>query len=292
MNVNDYQVGEQLQILSEENLSVYKRGDYEKNQISYIHNSSVLLMIEEGEAEYYIKQKKYQVKSGDIIVIGAEEYYRRRITKVPYIRYGFAIMPRYYSCVLDDVELLDILNTPDLDTFIRFYKNINKDLFIEMLECLQQLNGEKNGKAACREQMQRALVLQIIILLYRAVGHETSRSHELNQAHERVHDMRKYINDNCSEELNLKVLSEIFYLHPTTISKDFSLYCNSTLNKYINTVRIREASKLLETQNYSVEVISSKVGYKNVNTFIRQFKTRTGVTPLEYKKSLIKLETS
>ncbi len=81
MNVNDFQVEKQLQILSEENFCVYKRGDFQKNQIAYIHNSAVVLMIEEGEAEYYINQSKYKVKPGDIVVIGAEDYYRRRITK-------------------------------------------------------------------------------------------------------------------------------------------------------------------------------------------------------------------
>ena len=83
------------------------------------------------------------------------------------------------------------------------------------------------------------------------------------------------------------MLSELFYLHPATISREFNKYSGKNLVKYINAVRICEAAKLLENTNETVTVIAAKCGYDSVNTFLRQFKSVMETTPLQYRKSIM-----
>lgn len=58
---------------------------------------------------------------------------------------------------------------------------------------------------------------------------------------------------------------------------------NIGMLEYINKQRINLASELLLKTNYSVNTISDKVGYLNVNSFIRVFKKIMGTTPSKYR---------
>ncbi len=49
--------------------------------------------------------------------------------------------------------------------------------------------------------------------------------------------------------------------------------------------RIEYAKELLKTSNLPIRVISEKCGYKNENFFSRQFKSKTGYTPGQWRKN-------
>ncbi len=57
--------------------------------------------------------------------------------------------------------------------------------------------------------------------------------------------------------------------------------------KDFNLVRIEEAKKLLLNTNLQVQEISSRIGYENVNHFIRLFKAETGMTPGAFRSAHI-----
>lgn len=101
-----------------------------------------------------------------------------------------------------------------------------------------------------------------------------------------MREIKEYIDTHFQERLTLKTLSSRFYLHPTTISKEFRRCCGHNLNKYINTVRICRAASLLETGTDSVAEIAVKCGYESENTFLRQFRSIMEMSPLQYMKSV------
>lgn len=52
------------------------------------------------------------------------------------------------------------------------------------------------------------------------------------------------------------------------------------------TARVERAKRLLSSTNLTVKEIAERCGYSNEYNFMRQFKSRTGRTPTEYRKSL------
>ena len=54
--------------------------------------------------------------------------------------------------------------------------------------------------------------------------------------------------------------------------------------QYFTERKIEEAKKLLRSTDLSVTEISDRLGYDTSGYFCRQFKLRTGETPLKYKK--------
>lgn len=103
---------------------------------------------------------------------------------------------------------------------------------------------------------------------------------------QQMYDIKEYIDQHYMEDLNLNGLSEQFYHHPVTISKEFSRCIGQPLTKYINRVRVCEGARLLENTQESVTSIASQCGYDSVNTFLRQFKTIMETSPLQYRKEM------
>lgn len=63
-------------------------------------------------------------------------------------------------------------------------------------------------------------------------------------------------------------------------------HVNMSFVEYTNKYRLDEAVELLESGEYTNEIIAEEVGFGSVNTFYRQFRQKYGISPLEYRKAL------
>ncbi len=99
----------------------------------------------------------------------------------------------------------------------------------------------------------------------------------------RVSDIVSYINNNYVEAITVKKLSEMFYISPVYLGRLFSAKMGTSLNSYVNSVRIRNAQTLLQTTDLKVYAICNNVGYKSIKYFYKVFKDEVGMTPHEYR---------
>ena len=53
----------------------------------------------------------------------------------------------------------------------------------------------------------------------------------------------------------------------------------------LNDTRIYRAMDLLSNTDLSVQAVAEQVGYTNWSTFLRAFKKRVDMTPVQYRKS-------
>ena len=90
IRVNDYEELEHFRAICEDCYNVSRTCGYDRLRMSHIHNTCEILLVETGEADYYISGKKYHVAPYDILVIGAMEYHRSVITNPPYQRYNLS----------------------------------------------------------------------------------------------------------------------------------------------------------------------------------------------------------
>ena len=99
--------------------------------------------------------------------------------------------------------------------------------------------------------------------------------------------------DNMSSHENInKRLNEIPIVNnysPTTLSKYFKEFLNTTPNNYFISIKLDYACQLLSKTDYSVFTISEKLGYTSISHFNRIFRKNIGITPSEYRNG--KLDT-
>lgn len=93
-----------------------------------------------------------------------------------------------------------------------------------------------------------------------------------------------YINDNYFRpDLSAESVSEIVKLSSGYLGKLFSEYTGKSLNEYINSLRMDNAKELLIKSSFSINDISTKVGFSNQSYFTSIFKKYFGITPNQYR---------
>ena len=88
--------------------------------------------------------------------------------------------------------------------------------------------------------------------------------------------------------LNHKLTLSDLALRVGTNRTYLSNYINQVLHQtffdYLNSFRLKYASELLLTTNYTLEVIAEKSGFNSLSTFRRCFLQTYGMAPSAYKK--------
>lgn len=94
-----------------------------------------------------------------------------------------------------------------------------------------------------------------------------------------------YIRKNIQKNITRKELADAVYLNPEYLSRLFKKEKGCTLSEYITTEKMFLAKSLLETTNFSVSMIASKVGYGNFSHFAQCFKKEFGVSPSDIRQN-------
>ncbi|MFE5318918.1 helix-turn-helix domain-containing protein [Paenibacillus sp. NPDC056579] len=99
-----------------------------------------------------------------------------------------------------------------------------------------------------------------------------------------VADTISYMNLHYSEELSINELAKQNHLTTYAFIRTFKRQTGLTPYEYLLKLRITKARMMLEQSDDSIHEISEKVGFNNVNNFIRKFKLLTNMTPLKYRQ--------
>ncbi len=96
----------------------------------------------------------------------------------------------------------------------------------------------------------------------------------------------EYINNNLGERLTLEGLCEHFHTNRTTLARLIKEATGKSPIRYILEERLRRSRAELEEGELSVSEIAEKYGFSDDNYFIRAFKNKYGISPLQFRKSL------
>lgn len=100
----------------------------------------------------------------------------------------------------------------------------------------------------------------------------------------KIANIIQYVNTNWNN-ISLSDLAKQCGYSPAYLSLLFKKSTGMSVTKYINQKRIREAIRLLETTDKTVEDICQEVGYRDKKHFYNLFEQFTGTTPNRLRKS-------
>ena len=102
----------------------------------------------------------------------------------------------------------------------------------------------------------------------------------------RLDEVIKYISDNYANYIGLQDVADIACMTTNSFCRFFKKMTNKSFTRFLNEVRIRNASRLLVQNDFPVSEICYIVGYKSITNFNRQFKEIMGCTPKLYRQTL------
>jgi two-component system response regulator YesN len=101
----------------------------------------------------------------------------------------------------------------------------------------------------------------------------------------RINKILDYISSHYAESLDLAGLAKVFNFNYYYLSAYFSQHMVEGFSGYLNRIRIDQACRLLEEEDYTIAQISNMVGYSEQSYFSRVFKKMTGMTPSKWRKN-------
>jgi len=114
------------------------------------------------------------------------------------------------------------------------------------------------------------------------------RQREISGVPDWVKKVKEILNDSYSERTTLNDLAIEIGVHPVHLSKEFPKYFNSGFGEYIRSIKVQKATTLLMDEARSFSNITYECGFSDQSHFIRCFKTIHGITPLQFKKRIVK----
>lgn len=93
-----------------------------------------------------------------------------------------------------------------------------------------------------------------------------------------------YVDMNYTENLNIKVIANKFYLNAAYLGQLFKKTTGTSFKRYLQEIRIRESKKLLKMSGLRIYEIAHKVGYEDPNYFVIKFQEVEGISPTAYRK--------
>ncbi len=95
--------------------------------------------------------------------------------------------------------------------------------------------------------------------------------------------LQNWLDKHLASNINIETLANQAAMGERTFKRRFKAATGHSPINYLQSLRIEAAKKLLVSGRHTVEAITFQVGYVDVSSFIRLFKTHTGLSPSAYR---------
>ncbi len=162
---------------------------------------------------------------------------------------------------------------------------------VQAADCLQtELKNQRDWYWSCRG---RSYFMEIIIALERMYGligygvtHQKSDNTPIVK-NAKLRDAVLYIESRFDESITLPDIAKAAGMNHTTLTALMKEELGLTAIEYLMKYRITVAEKQLEFTSVPIKDIANMTGFKTVQHFSRVFKSHTGTTPAEFRKSAV-----
>ncbi|MFC5403411.1 helix-turn-helix domain-containing protein [Cohnella soli] len=103
-----------------------------------------------------------------------------------------------------------------------------------------------------------------------------------------IQRMMEHIAAHYQEPLDARKAAKMCNMSYSYFSRKFKLVAGRTFSEHLNLIRIMEAEKLLIGSDLSVTDIAMQAGYANTSYFIKQFQRVRSISPMQYRKKLLR----
>lgn len=239
----------------------------------HAHQFSEIFYIIKGEGKFYIENEKIFVKEDDVIFINPNVEHTEKPLKnnpMEYICFG---VDGFSFVMQDGTKGYNTYNySHDKKYFIDFAKLILKEL---------------NEKNLGYEKICYGLLQSFLTYIARKDNLSVISESTL-QAYKKCSIAKRYIDTNYAKNITLESLAEISHVNKFYLAHSFTKCIGQSPINYLTNKRIEMCKELLSSSDMSVTQIASNVGFSSQSYFSQTFKSKTGMSPLQYRKTFLK----
>jgi AraC-like DNA-binding protein len=167
---------------------------------------------------------------------------------------------------------------------IRQYVTENQLLLKQITQLmLEELNNERPGSSVMLKCLSEIMFVNIIRAYLEQDIPDSGFLSALNDP--RISKALKLMQDSPQNDWTLESLASEVGMSRSVFFNQFKKLVHETPLSYLTNWRIRQAQKLLITDNSNISEIAANVGYQSEAAFNRIFKSKTRQTPAVYRRS-------
>jgi len=255
-------------------------------QQRHYHNQFEIYYLLKGERNYFINQRSYHVRKGDLVLINKNILHKTSTIdseNPEHERILIQFDQNYFDSLAVEMEKAELFKIFENKKNV-LSLNPEQQLWLEE-KLFDLIAVSKKNKTAENKLYIKMIIVELLIFIKRISLKSTSQNLDYpDQKHKNISKIAAYISQNYQKRLTLSNLAAKFNYSPAYLSRVFKKVTGFNFVEYKNNIRIKEASKLLQQSNLSVTEIAGKVGFNNITHFGRIFKEFTDLSPLEYRK--------
>jgi AraC-like DNA-binding protein len=286
----------------QEGISIRKHGNYFP---SFCHSHSFMEVchVLKGQCrhQFYPRfQQKEQSDSitmseGDLLIIPPSLYHTiSSLTDSVIINIMVkrtAIEKTITQFLADDVPLFGyftkIMYDNRIDSYLLF--RIGKNGFLGNL--LDQLLLEYCNRPPLYTQIMSQILGLYFSVIQRNHGNEIKVSEVAPVGNDYIPKFLLYLQSNFTS-FSMNNMENHFHLSASYISRIFKANTGKTIMDTLTGIRLENAKNLLQSTSLLIDDIAAHMGYDDTTYFIRIFKKKFSMTPLQYRKNTFKMPLS
>ena len=240
----------------------------------HYHNLFEVYYMECGECNYFINNKVYEIKSGDLVLIPEGVVHRTTYKS------GTEYTRKLINCSRHFIPKSVANILPKLTYLYR-----NKEISGEIADIMGKIEAEhKHGDSFSHDALK-----SYVNLLFLLIARNENTAGTASRGSMLVEGTAAYIQENLSGEITLSKIAESHSVTPEHLSRQFKRETGFGFNEYVTLLRLQRAEYLLtESPSISISDAAYACGFNDSNYFSTKFKAEYGISPLKFKK--MKLE--
>lgn len=239
---------------------------------SHFHDYFELYFLDAGERFHIMDDKLFKIQAGDCMIFPPRTMHRSYGEQdVSFSRVVLYFYPDQvqYPKLLEELVDTEHIYRPDKSTL----HNLRR-LIYAILE--EQENPAGRG---LHNEFMSALLNTAIVEIIRS-----SKLKEIQVNENRITRIIRYIHEHYAEEIQLKDLSERFFISEYYLCREFRKYTNRTVVEYLQRTRVMNAQRLFMATDMNVSQVAVETGFSSLTHFNRVFKEIAGMAPSKYRK--------
>jgi AraC-like DNA-binding protein len=260
-----------------EDFRLFHLKDQGETKVDYhYHEFYKLLFFISGSGEYVVEGKRYSLLPGDIVLIGTHCVHRPEFSPdIPCERMILYISPEFLhresSVTCDLTECF----SKEYDHVLRPTDPIRKSLFTRLVNIEKELSSTHYGK----EILSNGLLLGLMVEIARSIRHkEVQKPEPMLPKSKRMLDMVQYLDAHLTEDLNIDLLADKFFISRYHLMRRFREETGTTIHAYISDRRLMLARDLI-IQGIPATEACFQCGFGSYSSFSRAYGKFFGTTP-------------
>lgn len=270
----------------------------------HVHETIELHFILEGQRLMFVDRETYRLSPHSAIVVNHNLIHKTSTAP------GFPPDHHNFILQLDRSHFDQILRVAGLRGFDDFGDRFNgvatfndsewRLILAVIAEFKAMCTEDKNGGTVSMEDAHAFLYLQALELASIFAKARRRLLHaelEANQkvvpetvvktgVHQKVHEVALYLQTHIHESVSLEELAQRFFMSRSYLTRSFRNVTGFSVVEYMTYIRIQKAQQLLRESDRSITEIADLCGFGNITYFEKVFKTTTGHTPVQYRKTV------